>query len=81
MAGRELKMTTGLIRGANAMGHVGWVTVKCSICSRKMNLFRSIDSGEAYVCIKCNNFFCSADAKRLGYKCPYDGSELRPYYA
>ena len=73
-------MTIGLLKGINAPGHKGWSTVKCSICKKKLDLFEAIDTGEVYVCTKCNSFFCIADARRVKYRCPYDGAELQPYY-
>lgn len=73
-------MTIGLLKGINAPGHKGWTTVKCSICKKQLDLFDAVESGDAYVCPKCNSFFCAADAKRVKYRCPYCRVELQPYY-
>ena len=73
-------MTIGLLKGINAPGHKGWSTVKCSICNKKLDLFNAVETGEVYVCPKCGAFFCAADARRVKYRCPYDRTELQPYY-
>ncbi len=77
-------MTIGLLKGTNSPGHKGWTHVKCRICGKELDLFRAIDTGDVYYCPKCAKtrgaYFCAADAKRLKYRCPYCGSELKPYY-
>ncbi|MCE4608459.1 MAG: hypothetical protein F7B61_05830 [Caldisphaeraceae archaeon] len=77
-------MTIGLAKGINASGHVGWVTVRCRICGRYMDLSGQKPGSRheevVYMCPKCSKtveaYFCAADAKRLGYRCPYCGSQL-----
>lgn len=69
-------MTIGVLIGVNAGGHKGWVTVKCRLCAREMDITKNI----VYYCPKCvsnhRSYFCEADARRLKYKCPYCGHEL-----
>ena len=64
--------------GANAAGHLGWVTRFCKICSRKLVV--GVDA--IYVCPKCGHitgaYYCLADYKRLHGKCPYCKNELTP---
>jgi len=71
-------MTIGLLQGVNTAGHKGWVTVRCRLCGRKLDITRDI----VYVCPKCretqNAYFCEAHARKLKYKCPFCGSELVP---
>ncbi|AFZ71026.1 hypothetical protein Calag_1314 [Caldisphaera lagunensis DSM 15908] len=77
-------MTIGLAKGANSMGHVGWITVRCRICGRYLDLSGQKPNARheevVYACPKCaktlNVYFCAADAKRLRYHCPYCGSQL-----
>ncbi|MEZ0394229.1 MAG: hypothetical protein ABWK00_04200 [Desulfurococcaceae archaeon] len=78
-------MTVGLLKGVNKGGHKGWTTVKCVICNKNIDLFEAYDTKEAYYCPRCTTkfrevFFCAADARRLHYRCPYCGSELKPYF-
>ncbi len=73
-------MTIGLLKGVNAPGHKGWSTARCSICNKKLDLFNAVEYHDVYVCPKCGKFFCAADARRVKYRCPYDGVELQPYY-
>lgn len=73
-------MSLGSIAGASAMGHKGWITTRCRICNRKLDLTKD----PIYYCPKCyakgfKMFYCSADAKVLHYKCSFDGSELKLY--
>ncbi len=73
-------MSLGSIAGAAAMGHKGWVTARCYICGKKLDLTKDT----VYYCPKCHSreykiFYCVADAKRLHYKCPFDGVELKIY--
>ncbi|MEM1620242.1 MAG: hypothetical protein QXU97_01970 [Fervidicoccaceae archaeon] len=73
-------MSVGRARGINAMGHLGWVTKKCAVCSIKLDISKRL----VYYCDKCsktlNAFFCEADAKRLRYRCPYCGEKLATYF-
>ncbi|MEM0340628.1 MAG: hypothetical protein QXN05_00415 [Acidilobaceae archaeon] len=76
-------MTIGLLKGANAMGHTGWFTVKCRICATPLDLLGSIGKSKkqiAYVCPKCRTtveaYFCHACSRTVKYKCPYCGSKL-----
>ncbi len=70
-------MSTGLFKGVNAMGHIGWVRRKCRICARTLIIGRDM----VYHCPKCSKdrdaFFCEADYKRLKGRCPFCGSELK----
>ena len=72
-------MSYGSIKGVNAQGHSGWVTIKCSICARKMDVTRQI----VYKCPKCtptiNAYFCQADSRVLHYRCPYCREQLVLY--
>ncbi len=71
-------MSTAGLKGINAVGHKGWVTVRCRICGRKLDLTLDV----VYVCPYCRDkydaYFCAADAKRLHYKCPFCGRQLEP---
>ncbi len=71
-------MSSAGLRGINAVGHLGWVEVKCRICARKMDVTTDI----VYACPACEEkyeaYFCPADAKRLHYRCPFCGRELTP---
>jgi DNA-directed RNA polymerase subunit RPC12/RpoP len=78
-------VTIGLLKGVNAAGHIGWITVRCAICGAKLSLTGQKPRGgrrfePVYACPKCskkfNAYFCAADAKRLKYRCPYCGSKL-----
>jgi len=64
--------------GANAAGHLGWVTKYCRICGRKL----VVGTDAVYSCPKCSSsidaYYCSADYKKLHGKCPYCKSELTP---
>jgi len=64
------------VKGVNAHGHLGWVTVRCRICARLEDYTRAV----VYVCPNCYTkfqaYFCSSCAKVLHYKCPYCRSEL-----
>ncbi len=73
-------MTIGLLKGVNSPGHKGWTTRKCCICNKILDLFEAVDTGDVYYCPKCGNFFCVADARKVKYRCPFDGSEIQPYY-
>lgn len=78
-------MTIGLLKGVNKAGHKGWTTVKCAICHKDIDLFKAVETGDAYYCPRCINrgrevYFCAAHAKKLHYRCPYCGGELKPYY-
>ncbi|QOR94860.1 hypothetical protein IMZ38_02780 [Thermosphaera chiliense] len=78
-------MTSGLIKGVNKPGHKGWTTEKCIICKTNIDLYEAYEGNNAYYCPKCLSqgvkaYFCSADARRVHYKCPYCKSELKPYY-
>ena len=70
-------MSVGRIAGAAAMGHLGWVEVRCIICARWI----LITKDEYYECPKCKEdrraIFCSSCAKKLHYRCPFCGVELR----
>ena len=72
-------MSTAGLKGINAAGHDGWITVKCRVCARILDLTEDI----TYVCRYCETkydaYFCPADAKRLRYRCPYCGRELTLY--
>jgi len=81
----EKNMTIGLLKGVNKAGHKGWTTVKCVICHRDLDLFKAVDTGDVYYCPKClkagrEAYFCVAHARNVHYKCPFCGSELKPYY-
>ncbi len=69
-------MSTAGLKGINAAGHLGWVTRKCRICAKKLDLTVDV----VYVCKACMKtreaYFCPADAKRLHYRCPFCGREL-----
>ncbi|MCE4617372.1 MAG: hypothetical protein F7C32_02170 [Desulfurococcales archaeon] len=69
-------MTIGKVRGINSSGHKGWFTVYCSICARPLDLTKDV----VYTCPSCRDkyeaYFCQADARRLGYRCPYCRREL-----
>ncbi len=71
-------MSTAGLKGINAVGHLGWVEVKCRICARKLDVTVDI----VYACPYCKDkyeaYFCPADAKRLHYRCPFCGRELQP---
>ena len=71
-------MSTAGLKGVNAFGHLGWVTKKCRICAAKIDITRDL----YYVCPHCKDrydaYFCPADAKRLHYRCPFCGRELKP---
>ncbi len=64
-------------RGTNAAGHKGWYEVKCRICAKKLYIGDSI----VYHCPKCvqqfEAYFCEAHARKLHYRCPYCGTELK----
>jgi len=78
-------LTTGLARGTNAMGHPGWLRVRCRVCATLLDL-----SGQkpraarrfqpVYYCPKCAGeygaYFCSADARALKYECPFCRTRL-----
>ncbi len=65
-------------KGSNAYGHIGWLTVKCTICNRSL----LIGTDVVYKCPKCEKkykaYFCEADKRGLKGKCPYCGTELVP---
>jgi len=67
----DYEMSIGKIKGANAHGHLGWVTVRCRICARLEDYTRAV----IYVCPECMKkipaYYCSSCAKVLHYKCPY----------
>jgi len=69
-------MSLGSICGANAMGHYGWITVRCRICGKWLNTTKD----EVYICPKDKDrygaYYCAACAKVLHYKCPYCDTEL-----
>jgi DNA-directed RNA polymerase subunit RPC12/RpoP len=69
-------MTIGKVRGLNTSGHRGWFTVYCRICGRPLDLTKDV----VYACPTCKDkyeaYFCSADARRVGYKCPFCGKQL-----
>lgn len=78
-------MTIGLLKGTNAAGHIGWVTVYCAVCSTRLNLTGQKPRGArryevVYACPKCTEkyeaYFCAADARAVKYKCPYCGTKL-----
>ena len=77
-------MTLGLIKGMNAMGHAGWITVRCRVCWMKLSLTGyhpgTRRTEPVYACPNCAKdlgaYFCRADAKALKYRCPFCGSEL-----
>ncbi|MFP3402760.1 MAG: hypothetical protein RXN87_04380 [Acidilobus sp.] len=81
---RASTMTVGKMRGVNAMGTLGWTTVRCRICGRLLDLSgQRPDSRRfepVYMCPKCaktlDAYFCAADARSLKYRCPFCGSEL-----
>ncbi|MGC9121609.1 MAG: hypothetical protein ACP5HP_01565 [Thermogladius sp.] len=78
-------MTVGLLRGVEKSGHKGWTTVYCAICNKKLDLFAAYDTKDVFYCPTCvskgrDAYFCSADARRLHYRCPYCGGELKPYF-
>lgn len=78
------KMTIGKVRGVNAMGHLGWTTVRCRVCGRLLDMTGQRPGSRrfdvVYMCPKCATkygaYFCSADARSLKYKCPFCGSDL-----
>lgn len=69
-------MSIGKIKGANAHGHLGWVTVRCRVCARLEDFTRSV----IYICPNCNkkfpSYFCPSCARVLHYRCPYCRNEL-----
>jgi len=69
-------VSTAGLKGINAVGHRGWVQVKCRICATKLDTTLDI----VYVCPHCRDkydaYFCAADAKRLHYRCPFCGRSL-----
>jgi len=69
-------VSTAGLKGINAAGHRGWVTVKCRICATKLDTTLDI----VYVCPHCREkydaYFCAADARRLHYRCPFCGRRL-----
>jgi len=71
-------MSFGRIKGVNAHGHLGWVTVKCRLCGKKMDYTRQV----VYKCPKCAEkyqaYFCDADARVLHYRCPFCREKLVP---
>ena len=71
-------MSLGSAAGSNAMGHRGWVRVRCVICAKWLD----ITSDDVYVCPKCRDtlraYFCYPHAKNLHYKCPYCKNNLTP---
>ena len=77
-------MTVGKIRGTNAMGTLGWVTVRCRVCGRLLDLTGQRPGSKkfepVYACPKCAStlgaYFCAADARSLKYRCPFCGSDL-----
>ncbi|MFN4046316.1 MAG: hypothetical protein ACK4H7_03135 [Acidilobaceae archaeon] len=78
-------MTVGMAKGTNAMGHLGWVTVRCRVCGIWLDLTGGAGRGRkmvAYACPRCSKtleaFFCSPCAKKVKYTCPYCGTQLTP---
>jgi len=80
-----MALTVGLLKGTNAWGHIGWVTVYCRVCGRRLSLTgqkpgsaRKIEV--VYYCPKCAErygaYFCAADARALKYRCPFCGGRL-----
>lgn len=71
-------MSVGSSYGSNAMGHRGWVILRCRICGRILDVTRE----EAYYCPKCGEeygaYFCSPDSKTLHYKCPFCNGAINP---
>ncbi|MEM0020687.1 MAG: hypothetical protein QW039_01265 [Fervidicoccaceae archaeon] len=69
-------MSVGKVKGINTHGHLGWVTKRCRICGRLMDVTRQI----VYKCPTCEKkysaYFCEADAKLLHYRCPYCKGQL-----
>lgn len=63
-------------RGCNASGHRGWYELKCRICAKKLYVGDDV----IYHCPKCAKkyeaYFCVADVKKLGRRCPYCNADL-----
>jgi len=78
-------MTIGKLRGTNAMGHLGWITVRCRVCGRLLDLSGQKPGSRkfevVYACPKCaaklGAYFCSADARSLKYRCPFCSADAR----
>lgn len=69
-----------MMLGTNTRGHKGWVTLRCSICNKKM----IVGEEQIYICPKCSVgarkiAFCRACARITHYRCPYCGTELQLY--
>jgi predicted RNA-binding Zn-ribbon protein involved in translation (DUF1610 family) len=78
-------MTGGLLQGVNKSGHRGWTTEKCILCATTLDFLQGYDLKNIYYCPRClesrvKAYFCAADARKVHYKCPFCGSELKPYY-
>jgi len=78
-------MTGGMLRGVNKSGHRGWTTEKCILCATTLDFLQGYDLKNIYYCPRCleNNvkaYFCVADSRKVHFKCPFCGSELKPYY-
>jgi len=76
-------LTVGLARGINAMGHMGWVTVRCRICSAWLDVTGGVGRAKkqlTYACPRCAElhqaYFCRACARKVRYTCPYCGAPL-----
>lgn len=68
-----------MMLGANAKGHDGWRSYRCSICSTTL----VVGESAIYICPKCGSSrmarFCTACSRKTHYRCPYCGTELRIY--
>ena len=72
-------MSLGSAMGSTAMGHKGWIKVRCIICGKWLDT----TNDPVYVCTKClsngvKTYYCSSDAKKLHYKCPFCHETLQP---
>jgi len=72
-------MSFGRIKGVNAQGHHGWVSVRCRVCNKKLDTTRNV----VFKCPKCatkyDAYFCEADARVLHYRCPFCNEQLVSY--
>jgi hypothetical protein len=76
-------LTVGIAKGINAMGHLGWVTVRCRICATWLDITGGVGRVKksiVYACPRCAQeyeaYFCRACAKKVRYTCPYCRSPL-----
>jgi len=71
-------LTIGLAKGINAMGHLGWVSVRCRICATWLDATGGVGKTKktlTYMCPRCAQlyqaYFCHACARKVKYTCPY----------